>query len=271
MNLLPFLDGTAKQLMHDGYHVVQILWARYFFSILLTVPIAWWIHRANLFTPKRVSLQFGRGLLQTLSTFLLFMAFSTIPLADAMAVFYAYPLVVTALSPFLLGEKTGWRRWSAVFIGFAGTLLIVRPGFEAMNQGAIYALIGSVSFALYLMLTRKTAGSMAPELALTYQCLISAIVLSMIVKFFWVTPDFTAWAMFVAIGAMSAIGHLLVINAFNHAPATLLAPLGYVELVTAAIVGYWMFNDIPDSLTWVGIFIITASGVYISWRERLLK
>jgi len=171
----------------------------------------------------------------------------------------------------LLGEHVGWRRWSAVCVGFAGTLLIVRPGFETLNIGAIIALLGSFGFAAYLVLTRKIAGSMAPELALTYQCVISAVILSAIVPYFWTMPDFTVWMMFIAIGALSAVGHLLVINAFNHAPASLLAPLGYVEIITAAGIGFVMFGDIPDSLTWAGIFVITASGVYISWRERMVK
>jgi drug/metabolite transporter (DMT)-like permease len=271
MNLLPFLDGTAKQLLHDGYNVLQILWARYFFSTLLTLPLAFWFHGRKVFRPVRPGLQFGRGLLQTFSTLMLFIAFGTMPLADALAVFYAYPLVVTAISPFLLGEHIGWRRWSAVFVGFAGTLLIVRPGFEALNIGAVIALCGSFGFAFYLVLTRKIAGAMAPELALTYQCIISAVILSAIVPYFWTTPDLNVWMMFIAIGALSAIGHLLVINAFNHAPASLLAPLGYTEIITAAGIGFIMFGDLPDSLTWVGIFVISASGIYISWRERIVK
>lgn len=271
MNLLPFLDGMAKMLMHEGYSVMQILWARYFFSVMLTLPIALWLHGGKVFQPQRIGLQITRGLLQTISTLLLFIAFASMPLADAMAVFYAYPLMVTALSPFLLGEKIAWRRWSAVFVGFAGTLLIVRPGFEGMNVAAIYALVGSCCFAFYLILTRKTAGTMAPELALTYQCLVSAIVLSMIAPYFWTLPDLRVWVMFIAIGALSAAGHFLVIKAFNNASASVLAPLGYTELITAAGIGFILFNDIPDHLTWAGIFVISASGIYISWRERMVK
>ncbi len=272
VNILPFVDGTAKLLIADGYHVIQVLWARYFFSTIVTLILVYryygnvWNKARN--KSHRPAIQFSRGLLHTFSTLMVFFAYKHMPLADAMAVLYVYPLVVVALSAILLGETTGWRRWSAVIIGFGGTLLIVRPGFEAINPGALFALAASIAFALYLILTRKSAGSMEPLIALSYQFIISAVVVSLFVPFFWITPDLKTWGLFLMIGVGSFVGHLLIIKACVHAPASALAPFTYVEVITAAAIGFVLFGDIPEALTWAGIFIISASGIYIAWRER---
>ncbi len=267
-NILAVMDGLAKYLAESGYPVVQILWARFFFNAMLILPIAAWRHRSLMLRPPNPAVQVGRGLLHASGTFLLFMAYARMPLADALAIYYAYPFVVTALAPFLLGEHTGWRRWTAVAAGFAGTLLVIRPGVEVLNTGALFALVGSVAFAFYLILTRKLAGSAPADLTLSYQSTSAAIVISIFVPFFWVTPDVFALVLFVAIGAISAMGHLMIIYAFERAPASYLAPFGYVEIITAAVIGFALFGDIPDYLTWAGIAVISASGIYIAWRER---
>ena len=266
-NIQAIMDGLAKYLAEAGHPVIQILWARFFFNALLIVPIAAWRHRGLMVRPPNPTAQIGRGLLHALGTFLLFTAYARMPLADALAIYYAYPFVVTALAPFLLGEHTGWRRWTAVIVGFAGTLMIIRPGVEVLNTGALFALIGSVAFALYLILTRKLAGSAPADLTLSYQSTSAAIVISMLVPFFWVTPDAFSLMLFVAIGAISALGHLMIIHAFERAPASYLAPFGYVEIITAAVIGFALFGDIPDYMTWGGIFVISASGIYIAWRD----
>ncbi len=271
VNILAVMDGLAKYLAEAGYPVIQILWARFFFNALLVLPIAAWRHRGLMLRPANPAAQVGRGLLHAFGTLLLFMAYARMPLADALAVYYAYPFVVTALAPFLLGEQTGWRRWTAVAIGFGGTLMIIRPGIDSLNSGAVLALVGSVAFAFYLILTRKLARTAPADLTLSYQSTSAAIAISLIVPFFWVTPDAFALGLFFAIGAISALGHLMIIYAFEHAPASTLAPFGYMEIATAAVVGFALFGDLPDAMTWAGIGVISASGIYIAWRERIRK
>jgi len=263
VNLLAMMDGMVKYLAEAGYPALQILWARFFFNALLVSPIAAYRHRGLMLRPNDPGTQIGRGLLHALGTLLLFMAYARMPLADALAVYNAYPFVVAMLAPFLLAERSDWRQWLAVVVGFGGTMLVIRPGFESFNAGAVYALVGSIAFALYLILTRKLAGSAPADLTLSYQSLSATIIISMAVPFFWVTPDAFAVVLFIAIGAISALGHLLVILAFARAPASYLAPFGYMEIVTAAVIGFALFGDIPDFVTWVGIAVICASGIFI--------
>lgn len=278
MNMLPGTDAIAKHLAADGFAVVQIIWARFSFTALIVVPVALLLYgrrreiaggsgsgaRGGAVWPHVV-----RGALHAASTFLLYVALKTMPLADGLAVFYAFPFVVTALAPFLLGEATGIRRWSAVGIGFLGTCLIVKPGLGVFEPAALFALAGCVAFALYLILTRRTAGRTPPIRALAWQSIAAGLLLSLIVPFFWTPPGPRELAFFLALGVISAIGHLMLIIAFSSAPASVLVPIGYTELGAAVLIGYLAFGDIPDGLTWSGMAVIAAGGIYISWREHV--
>lgn len=258
----------AKYLSGVGYSVLQIVWARYLFQTLLTFPLAWKRHGTALLRPPDAAAQVGRSILHATSTFLVFMAFARMPLADAIAIFFAYPFLVTAMAPWLLGEQTGWRRYAACVVGFAGTLFIIKPDFSSFDEGALFSLTGSVAFALYIVLTRRVALSAEPMMAIFIQGLIAAVVLSFVVALEWRTPDLSSWALMLAIGAVSAAGHYLILRAYSHVSASLLAPFGYFEIVAATIIGLTVFGDFPDVWSWVGITIIVASGIYISLREH---
>jgi drug/metabolite transporter (DMT)-like permease len=271
VTILSGVDGMAKYLSGIGYSVLQIVWARYVFQTLLTFPLAWRRHGKGLLRPPDAVAQVARSLLHATSTFLVFMAFARMPLADAIAIFFAYPFLVTAMAPWLLGETTGWRRWTACIVGFSGTLFIIKPDFGTFDVGAILSLTGSVAFAFYIVLTRRVALSAEPMMAIFIQGLIAAVVLSFVVALEWRTPDLAAWGLLVAIGAVSATGHYMMIRAYSHVSASLLAPFGYFEIVAATIIGFTVFGDFPDHWSWVGIGIIIASGVYISLRERALN
>jgi drug/metabolite transporter (DMT)-like permease len=271
VSLLSLLDGTAKHLSALGHPVLQVAWARFFFQAVITLPPAALRHGGALWRPRAAVPQAARGLLHAVATLLFFAALARMPLADTLAIYFAYPFVVTALAPLLLGERTGARRWAGVGFGFLGTLLVVRPGLGTVDPGALLALGGSLAFGLYILFTRRFAGSASAGAALAQQSLASAAVLSLFVPFFWTTPEAGGWALFALLGGLSALGHGLIIRAFAHAPASLLAPIGYVEIVAATAVGYAFFGDFPDALTWAGIAVIVASGVYISIRERAAR
>jgi drug/metabolite transporter (DMT)-like permease len=268
VTILSGVDGMAKYLTEVGYSVLQIVWARYLFQTILTFPLAWSRHGKGLLRPTDAWAQVGRSLLHAASTFLVFMAFARMPLADGIAIFFAYPFLVTAMAPWLLGEKTGWRRWSACIVGFCGTLFIIKPDFGAFDEGALLALAASVAFAFYIVLTRRVALSTEPAMAIFMQGLIAAILLSLFVALSWRTPDLQTWLILIAIGAISASGHYMIIKAYGYVSASLLAPFGYFEIVAATIIGLTVFGDFPDAWSWVGIAIIVASGIYISLRER---
>lgn len=270
MAIVPLMDGIAKHLSEE-MSVLQVSWARYFAHFAILLPLVLIKHRPAQLLPRQPFLQVVRGGLLLISTVCFFWSISLMPLADALAIVFVSPLVVTALSPWLLGETVGLRRWSAVIVGFLGACIIIRPGPEMLSSGAPFALAAGVGYALYLISTRRLAGSAPPSITLFYTAVVGAIVLSLAVPFAWTTPNMTQIALMASLGLIAAIGHFLVIKAFDSAPASLLAPYGYSEIVMATAVGYLVFGDFPDFWTWTGIAILITSGIYVSLRERKVK
>jgi drug/metabolite transporter (DMT)-like permease len=210
-----------------------------------------------------------RAALMIAATAFFFAALHYLSIADTLAIFFVQPLIVTMLSPLVLGEKVGIRRWAAVMVGFIGTLIIIMPGFQELNPGMFLALGSGASLAIYLLLTRRIAGS-APAMVTTfYTSLMGAFITSAIVLFVWQTPTPEQWMLFVLLSAIANGGHFLIIRAYDHAEASLLAPLAYTEIIMATIVGWYVFGDFPDVWTFVGVGILIACAIYISWRERV--
>ncbi len=267
MAVVPLMDGVAKHLS-TSFPVLQVVWARYFFHLLILLPVALWRHGAGALLLKNPWLQIVRGGFLLGSTILFFAAIAVMPIADALALVFVAPLVVTALSPLVLGERVGPRRWTAVSLGFVGVLVIVRPGMSAFHSGMLLALGAGTVYALYSLATRKLSGSAPPLVTLAYTALLGALVMSAAVPAVWTRPDAANLLWMALMGALAAGGHFLIIKSFEHAEASLLAPLAYSEIVMATVVGYLAFGDFPDLWTWAGIVIVIASGVYVSLRER---
>ncbi len=265
--VIPVMDGVAKSLS-ARYPVAQVVWARYFFHALLLFPVVLVRYGRHSLWPHRPVLQLTRGALLLASTGFFFAAIAHMPLADALALVFVSPLVVTALSPFVLGEHVGARRWAAVVVGFIGACIIIRPGFGVMQWASLLALGAGTGFACYVLATRKLSGSGPPLVTLAHTALVGAAVTTLIAPATWVTPTPADWVLMVVLGVLAATGHFFIIQAYERAPASLLAPYGYGEIVTATLVGYVAFGDFPDAVTWVGITVVIASGVYISVRER---
>ncbi|GHD63963.1 DMT transporter permease [Thalassobaculum fulvum] len=268
--LLPIMDGFAKS-MSGTFAIAQLVWARFLFQSLLIVPLALATSPYALLRPARLSLQVARGFGILIGTFLFFGAIRTMPIADALALLFIAPLIVTALSPLVLGEAVGVRRWAAVLVGFAGALVVLRPGLTVLQPGALLALGAGCSFAGYVLLTRRLSAAAPPLVTLAITSLVCLGVSSVLLPAVWVTPTLPQLAAMAAMGTIGAGGHYLMIRAFEQAPAALLAPFGYGEIVTATIVGYYWFGDFPDGPTWLGIAILVASGIYISLRERVRR
>lgn len=267
MMVVPFMDALAKTLA-ERYTILQLTWARFFFHFMILAPIVLYRHGRSALRPARPFLQLVRSGFTLLSTILFFWAIALMPIADALALLFVSPMVVTALSPVMLGERVGPRRWAAVIAGFAGALIILRPGFGVMQIGSLLALAAGCSFAFYTLLTRKLSGSAPPLVTLTYTAVTGAVLMSVAVIPGWLSPPPLDLLMMVGIGAVAAGGHFMLIRAFDHAPASVLAPYSYSEIVMATAVGWFIFSDFPDNWTWTGIAVIVASGIYISWRER---
>lgn len=267
MMVVPLMDGIAKHLSAT-FSVAQVTWARYFFHLVILLPVVLWRHGAAALLLRRPVLQIVRGGFLLGSTFLFFGAIAVMPIADAIALVFVAPLIVTALSPVVLGEQVGVRRWLAVIVGFLGVLVIVRPGMSAFHWGMLLALGAGSIYAFYSLATRRLSGSAPPLVTLTYTALLGAVVMSAVVPFFWITPTTTELAWMALMGAVAAAGHFLIIKSFEYAEASLLAPLGYSEIISATAVGYLVFGDFPDEWTWAGVAVIIASGIYVSLRER---
>ena len=189
-------------------------------------------------------------------------------MAKALTLAFVAPLITTALSPLVLGEQVGFRRWTAVIFGFIGSLIVIRPGFIDFNLASIAALGTGFFYGIYLIITRKLHSSDSPLLTLLLTGVVGVIISSFIVPVVWINPTFNQWLLLALMGIFACLGHLFLILSLRYADASKLAPFGYFEIVTNVILGYYFFADFPHYFTWVGLTIIVSSGIYISIREQ---
>ena len=268
--MLPIMDGFAKYLSAD-LPVLQITWARYFFTVVFTFPLMFFFFKKYLVWTDKPKLQLIRGLILLTANISFFYSISVISLPKALTLAFVAPLVVTAFSPFFLGESVGYRRWTAVIIGFIGSLVVIRPGFVEINLASLAALGTGIMYGFYLIITRKLSTSDNPLLTLLLTGVVGAIIATTFMPFVWVSPTFNQWSIMAAIGLFACIGHLFIILSLKYADASKLAPFSYFEIVTNIIIAYYFFSDFPDSWTFLGLFIIVLSGIYISRRENIVK
>ena len=268
--VLPFMDTIAKYLSSE-LSFFQITWARYFFTVFFTLPFMFFFFRKNLTWSENPKLQILRGFTLLVANICFFYSISIISMAKALTLAFVAPLITTALSPILLGEKVGARRWTAVLIGFVGSLVVIRPGFLEFNLATIAALGTGCFYGIYLVITRKLHSTDNPLLTLLLTGVVGAIIASFIVPFVWINPTPVQWSLLALMGIFACLGHILLIYSLKYADASKLAPFGYFEIVTNIIIGYYFFSDFPDKWTFLGLFIIIFSGIYISRRENILK
>lgn len=263
------LNAISKTLTQH-YPVAQVVWARYVvafaFMIVLFMPRS----GLKLFRWHNVGSQVIRGLLLFCSSFLYFNGLMHMPLASAASISLTSPLIVTALSARFLGEPVGTKRWIAVCVGFAGALIVVRPGDANFNWYALLIVASTISSSLYQLYSRRYGQTERPDASATMATIVGTVAAAPLLPFEWVTPVF-GWdlVLFVGLGAMAAIGHYFLTIAYSQAPAAVVAPFNYMQLVGAAILGYAVFNDFPDFWTWVGAGVIVCSGLYLGHQERL--
>ena len=268
--MLPVMDGFAKYLSSD-MPVLQITWARYFFTVVFTLPVMMLFFRNKLVWTDKPKLQIIRGLVLLAANICFFYAISVISLAKALTLAFVAPLIVTAFSPIFLGERVGVRRWTAVIIGFIGSLVVIRPGFVEINLASLSALCTGIMYGFYLIITRKLSTSDNSLLTLLLTGIVGLVVISLTMPFIWINPSPLQWSLMAGIGLFACIGHLFLILSLKYADASKLAPFSYFEIITNIIIGYYFFNDFPDNWTFLGLFIIILSGIYISRREIIIK
>jgi len=265
--ILPFMDTIAKYLSSD-LSFFQITWTRYFFTVFFTLPFMFFFFKKNLTWTTQPKLQIFRGLTLFFANVLFFYSISVISMAKALTLAFVAPLITTALSPIFLGEKVGFRRWSAVIVGFIGSLIVIRPGFIDFNLATIAALGTGFFYGVYLIITRKLHSSDNPLLTLLLTGVVGAVVGSFLVPVVWINPTFNQWSLLALMGCFACLGHFFLILSLKYAEASKLASFGYFEIVTNVILGYYFFTDFPDQWTWSGLVIIVFSGIYISLRDQ---
>jgi drug/metabolite transporter (DMT)-like permease len=267
MAILPLIDVIAKHLGNQGLPITLLVWARLTFGAAVVLPFAARHARGRDLLPDRPALHGLRAALLGASTFCFFFALKTLPIADALAIFFVQPLVVTMLSPWILGERVGLRRWVAVAVGFLGTLIIIRPGVAPLNPGSLFALAAGTSLALYFLVTRRISGR-APAILTTFRTnLMGALLSTLAVLPVWTWPAPGQWLLLVALAVIANLGHYLIVRAYDHAEASLLAPLAYTEMVTSTILGLIVFGDFPDGWTFLGVGILIACAISISTSQ----
>jgi drug/metabolite transporter (DMT)-like permease len=267
MFLFSGMDGLSKYLAVD-YHPIEIAAMRQFFTTLALLPF---IVRSPLaLRTRRPLLQIGRGLCMFCSSILFIFGLSHLPIAEASAIGFVSPLLVTALSIPLLGEKVGIRRWSAVIVGFAGVMIVVRPGTGAFDPAALYPIVSAAAWALGLILTRIMRSSDQVLTTIFYSTLVGLVIGGAALPFVWRMPDLPGLCLMAAMGLLSAISQTLLIAAFSRAAASILAPFSYSQMVWSTLIGYFVFSTLPDTLTWIGATVVIASGLYTLHRERIV-
>lgn len=269
MFLFTSMDAGVKYLVQH-YATVQVMWARFFFHLVL-LCLVFARRLPSLVQTPNLGLQVGRSMLLLATTGLFFTGLRFVPLADSSAVMMVSPLIVTALSMPLLREPVGPRRWFGVAIGFCGALIIIRPAGEFMQLAALLPLGAAATYAFYQISTRYLGHSDPVITTLLYSAASGALLTSFAVPFFWQTPAPFDWAVMVYIGLCGGFGHFALIKSFNAAPAAAVVPFTYSNIVWATGYGFFLYGEFPDQWTLIGAAIVAASGLYIFFREQKLK
>jgi drug/metabolite transporter (DMT)-like permease len=264
-------SDAASKLMTADLPAVEVAWLRFCVFTLLMLGTALITRQLHALHSKRPSLQALRALGVLGSSIFFITGLAFLPMAEATAISFVSPMIVTALSIPILGEVVGWRRWSAVAVGLLGVLIVVRPGAGAFDPAAIFPMLSAFSWAVALVVTRKMSSADGPLVSLTYAAAIGLLITSALVPFTWVTPGWREIGLGLVTGGASTVAQWLVVLAFQQARASVLAPFSYSQLVWSGLLGYTIFGNVPDSWTLLGATVIIASGLYTAHRERTVR
>ncbi len=280
--LLPLMDAIGKWLaMVDNMPPATVTFMRFFIQCWLMFFILLIVGGFAALRTQYLAGNLIRGALMGFGGLCFFTAVKYMPLADAMAIFFAEPLILTLFSAIFLKEKVGWRRFSAVGIGLIGTMIVIQPSFEIFGAVSLLPLATAVTFAIYLILNRKYGAKESP-LVMQFYAGVGGWVLAGVAMIFGTAAGLgdlsfglpqgiQPWLLLLLLGTIGTVSHLMVVQAFKLAPASMLAPFQYLEIVNAVLVGLIVFGDFPTPSKWCGIAIIVGSGFYVFMRERRVK
>jgi len=267
--IFALMDTIAKYLSRF-YPVPAIVWARYAMNLLVLTAFLAASGRLHLARTARPGIQLVRGALLGSATIMFFTSLSVLPIAEAAAIGFVMPLFLALLAVPLLKERVDPGGLGAILVGLSATLVIVRPGSALFTAYALLPVGTALANALYQILTRRIAGIEPPLTSLFYGALVGTVMFSFVVPFAWATPgSLWHWILLVVMGLLASVGHFALIRAFDYAQAGLLAPFAYSYLVWGVLLGFAVFGDFPDGLSFAGMAVIVASGLYVANRQRL--
>lgn len=273
----PLLDVAAK-LASSSVPVGQITAARFIIQCLLMAPVVWIMGLSLRVPPGKWPALTLRALLLFTSTFCFIAAIRVMPLADALAIVFIAPFIVLLVGKFYLGEDVGPRRVAAALVGFVGVLFVIQPSFSAFGAVALFPLGTAFGFAFYILVTRGLSRQVHPVTLQFYTGLIASVACLPVLALAQGTgsdlldpvwPQGIAWTWLFGVGFFATVSHMMMTYALSWAPSATLAPLQYLELPVATLLGYLVFGDFPNTLTLTGITIIIGAGLYMIHRERV--
>jgi drug/metabolite transporter (DMT)-like permease len=265
------MQGFAK-LLGEQYNSVQVSWARAFGHILFMLAAFLPRRGLALLRTRRLGRHLLRSTLLFLSNLSYFFAITFVPIADAAAMNMASPLFVAALAWPMLGERTNARLLAAVLVGFVGVLVIVRPGTGVFHWAALFIMFSALTNALYQIFTRGISDTEAADTSAIYSSVVGSFGILVVLPFIWVTPaSLLDVALFCSLGVLGALTHYLIALALGFAPANIVTPFQYMQLVGSVGVGYVLFNTWPDAMTWLGSAIVVGAGLSIGWTQARLR
>ena len=260
---------TMGKFLTETVHPIQIVWFRQL-GLFLGVLVLIGVQGRSILSTANPKLQIGRGVLAACSATLFIFAVGYVPLADAVAITFVGPFTVTVMGALILCEPVGLRRWSAVIVGFLGTLIVIRPGIGVIHPAALLLIVAATAFALRQVLSRILAGTDRTRTTIAYTAIVSWSLLTLPLPFVWETPSSVlVLGLLLAMAVLAALAEILVIMALDAAQAVVVAPVQYSLLIWGTFYGFVVFGQFPDGWTWLGAAIIVATGLYTLNRERL--
>ncbi len=269
VGLYSIMDAMVKWL-GPSYPTLELVFFR---SLFAFVPIAYVLWRSGSLVALRTRNPLGhagRALAGLVSLSLFFYAYTRMPLANVVAISFAAPLLVTALSVPLLGERVGRRRWTAMSVGFLGVVIMVKPDAGMFDRTAILALSATVFYALVIVSIRKLSRTETPLAIVFYYALTSTLVTGAVLPFIWVMPDAEGWVLLILVGVIGGMAQFAMTHAFRLADVSVIAPFDYMHIFWAALLGFFIWGEVPGNSIWIGVPIVMASGIYILFREAHL-
>lgn len=266
--IFPIMNAAAKTLGAE-YSSLQISWARAFGHILFLLAVFLPRQGVAVLRTRRPGIQFARSAMLFASNLCFFLAIVHIPLAKAASISQTAPLIVALLAWPMLRERTTPGRILALCVGFLGVLIVIRPGTAVFQPASLLVLASATCYGVYQILTRKIAAVDMPETSALYSSAVGGVLMFAVLPFVWTTPD--SWfdvALFASLGILGATGHYCVARAMGYAPANVVSPFQYFQLLGSVAVGWVVFGDWPDAMTWLGAAVIVCAGLWIGWSQR---